>query len=82
MKNNWRADEMEMAINFKAMRLSWLFVGIALTVWCIVKFARDHDFPTIPFIILMTQNIIFFSAKLWIANRMASVDKVDQNDEK
>ena len=82
MNNKWKADEMELSINFKAMRLSWVFVGVALTLWCIVKYIMEGEFPSVPFILLMTQNIIFFSAKLLIARRLTKNNsKADQEDE-
>lgn len=35
-----KADEMEMAINFKSMRLSWVFGNIALFIWLVVAFIK------------------------------------------
>ena len=82
MKKNWKADEMEMAINYQAMRLSWLFVGITLLIYCIVSYILDGIFPFIPFMILLTQTMIFFAGKLWITNRLAGENnKVNQENE-
>ena len=70
-KKKWKADEMEMAINFKAMRLAWVFVMMALLAWCIIELAVYGETPFIPFIIICIQNIIFFSAKLIMTNKLA-----------
>ncbi len=75
MKSKWKADEMEMSINFKAMRLSWVFVGVALIIWGIIGYIKNGDMPSIPFIILVAQIIIFFLAKLLIARRLAGKNK-------
>jgi len=65
-----RADEMEMAINFKAMRLSWLFIVIALLVWLFVGLISIGEINLVLLIIILTQNLIYFSAKLLITKRM------------
>ena len=70
---------MEMTINFKAMRLSWVFVLMALLTWCIIEFVLYDKTPYIPFSILCIQNIIFFSAKLIITNTLAGKGS-DENE--
>jgi len=82
MKKKWKADEMEMAVNFKSMRISWVFVGVALVAWCLVFLIKDGDVPFIPFMILCIQNIIFFSCTL-IYKRMLSGNekKMDKKNE-
>ncbi|MDD4565341.1 MAG: hypothetical protein PHE79_07725 [Eubacteriales bacterium] len=69
MKHN-KADEMEMAINFKAMRLSWVFVTVVLLGWVVCVYAQSGEFLFIPFSIVCIQTIIFFSSKLIITHRM------------
>ncbi len=44
-----KADEMEMFINFKSMRLSWVFVNIALIIWLVVTFVKSEEIPFILF---------------------------------
>lgn len=65
-----KADEMEMAISLKSMRLSWVFAVLALCAWCIAGFIIDGELPIIPFMILCIQNIIFFSAKLFFTRQL------------
>ncbi len=72
-----KADEMEMAINFKSMRLSWVFVIISLFIWIVADFLISGEFPFIPFIIIVIQNIIFFGSKLYMTHKM-----VGNNNEK
>lgn len=65
-----KADEMEMAINFKAMRLAWVVENLILLAWIIVDMAKTGELPFIPFMIIAVQNIIFFGSKLIMTRRM------------
>lgn len=70
-----KADEMEMFINFKSMRLSWVFVNIALIIWLVVTYIKSREFPFILFEIICLQNIIFFGSKRYMTRKMTSNDK-------
>ena len=71
---------MEMAINFKSMRISWVFVVVALTVWCLVILIKDGDVPFVPFMILCVQNIIFFSCTLIYKRTLSGNEKKLDNE--
>lgn len=75
MKGNWKADEMEMSINFKAMRVALLFSMLALATWVIVIVVKTKELASTPFIILLLQNLIFFFSKSVITRRMVGKDK-------
>ena len=70
-----KADEMEMFINFKSMRLSWVFVNIALIIWLAETFIKSGKLPFILFTIICFQNIIFFGSKLYMTRKMSSNEK-------
>ena len=70
-----KADEMEMFINFKSMRFSWLFVNIALFVWLIVALIKSGELNFIIFMIISFQNIIFFGSKIYMTRKMSRDDK-------
>ncbi|HBQ86281.1 MAG TPA: hypothetical protein DD811_07370 [Syntrophomonas sp.] len=74
MKLN-KADEMEMYINFKSMRLSWVFVNVALVTWLAVTFIKTGELPFILFMITCFQNMIFFGCKLYITRQISSNEK-------
>jgi len=76
-KRNWKADEMELAINLRAMRVSHCFTTLALVIYCGVVLAEQGDLPTIPFLILCVSNLLFFNVKLWLTRRLAK----DADDE-
>jgi hypothetical protein len=71
MKFFKKADEMEMSINFKSMRISWVFENIALLIWTIIGFIKGDEFSYIPLIIIIVQNIVFFSSKLYMTSKMS-----------
>lgn len=64
MKKNIKADEMEMAINFKSMRIAFVFSTLALTVYCCLETFIGGKLPTVPCIIWLLQGSLFFCAKL------------------
>lgn len=73
MKNrSWKADEMEMAINFKAMRCAWVFLALSLAVWCISETISSGEIPVVPFVLECVSSIIFFSVKIGLTNRMTN----------
>ena len=70
-----KADEMELSINFKSMRLSWVFGNIALLIWLTLAFIKSGEFPLILFTIISLQNVIFFGSKLYMTRKMSSNEK-------
>lgn len=72
MKNKkWKADEMEMTINFKAMRVAFVFSIIALLAYCIYEAVVSKNLPTVPFVILTVQSAVFFISKLFLTKEMS-----------
>lgn len=69
-KRNYKADEMEMAINMKAMRCGWIFLITSLTIWCLVETIVSGVIPSIPFILECVSCVIFFSVKIWLTKKM------------
>lgn len=70
-----KADEMEMSINFKSMRLSWVFGNIALLIWLTVALIKSGELPLALFSIISLQNVIFFGSKLYMTHKMSSNEK-------
>ncbi|HBM81345.1 MAG: hypothetical protein QME45_03225 [Clostridiales bacterium] len=77
MKFFKKPDEMEMSINFKAMRLAWVFENIVLIVWTIISCIKEKGSFPITLMIILAQNIIFFGSKLYMAHKMTD----DKNEE-
>jgi len=64
-----KADEMEMEINFKSMRLAWMVENLMLVAWMVVLAIRDADIA-MPSLIISVQNVLFFGSKLIMTRRM------------
>lgn len=79
-KRNWKADEMEMNINFYAARASFVFSGISLLCYCIGSYVQNGDLPFIPFLILCGQSIVFYSVQLAMTNRLTNNQRDDRKD--
>lgn len=65
-----KADEMEMTINFKAIRLSWVFIIVFLMVWILLDIAINGHIPSVQLILLLLQNAIFFGYKAYLTHSM------------
>lgn len=65
-----KADEMEIAINYKAMRLAYVFVTVSLVVWLFIEMINIQKLPLIQFGILSVHNIIFHGSKLYLTKKM------------
>lgn len=80
MKFFRKADEMEMSINFKAMRLAWVFENTALLVWAVIsRIKEDTDTSLILITIILTQNVIFFGSQSYMKRKMTK--EKDKNEE-
>lgn len=66
----FKADEMEMAINFKAMRIAWIFSELTLAIYCIIDLVMDENLPFIPFLVLCISGILFLTSKLIMTKQM------------
>jgi len=66
-----RADEMEMSINLRATRLAWSCSAVALLVYCICELAMTGKLPTVPFMILIGQLLVFFVVKIVLSKVLA-----------
>lgn len=73
-KQKWKADEMEIAINYKAMRIAFLFSIIALLAYCVYDYVTSSEIPTIPFVIACIQGAVFFASKVFITYKMTKKD--------
>ncbi len=64
-----RADEMEMYITFRAMRLSYLFLNSFLAIWFLVEAIRNGVIITIPFVIFIFSQSIFLGCSIYLQNK-------------
>ena len=76
----WKADEMEIAINFRAMRWAWGFLILSLAVWCFAETVSTGVIPTVPFLLNCVSNIIFWTVKIGLTNRMTKSGNGDDEE--
>lgn len=73
-----KADEMEMAINLKAARNAFVFLTIALAVYCLVCFVKTGELPWV-WLIFIVSGVIFWVTKLIETKRLTEPE--DTNEE-
>ena len=66
MKLFRQMDEMEMSINFRALRVSWVLGLVALLVWAWWEWIQTRTFNSIAFIIMLSQLIVYWSVQLFL----------------
>lgn len=67
-----RADEMEMAINYKSIRLAYTFLEVGLLIFCFITLATSKELLLVPFILAMASSAIFWFMKLYYTKRMTA----------
>lgn len=56
--------EMEMSINLKAIRISWVFTILSLLIWITYEWIKYDSFNWIAFIIMDSQTILYWGIQL------------------
>lgn len=82
-KHNWKADEMEMSINFRAVRCSWIFLEVGLLVFSIVYSIADGSISllsSVPFIMVMASSSVFWFVKAYYTKQMSKVETEDDEE--
>lgn len=78
MKKRIKADEMEMSINFKAVRASWIYSLLFLIVWNMFSVIKTGDIELIPFILLISETLIMFVVKSILTKKMSGDSDNDE----
>ena len=78
MKKRIKADEMEMSINFKAVRASWIYSLAFLIVWNMVSVIKTGEIELVPFILLVSQTFIMFIVKSILTKKMSGNSKHEE----
>lgn len=66
----WKADEMEMTINFKSIRIAFVFLILALFAYCMYGVIIMNELLTVPFVIMCASCSLFFISKLYLTKVM------------
>ncbi|MDD3392534.1 MAG: hypothetical protein PHE54_03260 [Bacilli bacterium] len=69
-----KSDEMELEINFKSMRLSWIFLTLSLVIWDLYEIIKGENGSLVT--LLIAVNLVIFNfSKLYYTKKMTSYDK-------
>lgn len=82
-KHNWKADEMEMSINYRAMRCSWIFLELGLLTFSIVYSIADGTISLlsrVPFIMAMASSSVFWLVKLYYTKKLTKKETEDDEE--
>lgn len=65
-----KADEMELYINLKSIKIAWLFTTVYLLVWSAYDTFKTSQVG-LPLILLIFQNLVFYGCQIYFRHRMA-----------
>ena len=63
-----KADEMEMQIILKSVRIAWAYSALFLLVWTVYEMIQTKRLG-LPFILLLSQNAVLFLSQMIIKRR-------------
>ena len=72
-----KADEMEMAVNYKAARNAFVFLEFALAIYCLVCFLKTGELPW-AWLIFIVSGLIFWVTKLVETKRLTDPGDSDE----
>ena len=72
-----KADEMEMAVNYKAARNAFVFLELALAVYCFVCVLKTGELPWV-LLIFIVSGVIFWGTKLIETKRLTGPGDSDE----
>ena len=70
-----KADELEMSVTYRAMRVSYVFMVLAIIGYCIYHCIRFNESPHFHILILCIQGILFFVVRLFLLRKMTMAEK-------
>ncbi len=72
-----KADEMEMAVNYKAARNAYVFSELALAIYCLVCFLKTGELPWV-WLIFIVSGLVFWGTKLIVTKRLTDPGDSDE----
>ncbi len=73
-----KADEMELAVNYKAARNAFVFLELSLAIYCLVYRLKTGELPWI-WLIFIVSGLVFWGTKLIETKRLT--DSGDSDEE-
>ena len=72
-----KADEMEMAVNYKAARNSFVFLQASLAIYCLIIALKTGELPW-TWLIFVSSGIVFWVTKLMETKRLTASGDPDE----
>ena len=72
-----KADEMELAINYKAARNAYAFLVLALAIYCLICFLKTGELPWV-WLIFIGSGLVFWGTKLIETKRLTESGDPDE----
>ncbi|MCR5300303.1 MAG: hypothetical protein K6D92_05360 [Erysipelotrichaceae bacterium] len=66
-----KADEMEMAVNYKAARNAFVFLEISLAVYCLIYRLKTGELPWV-WLVFIGSGVVFWGTK-WMETKRLTV---------
>lgn len=76
-----KSDELESAIALQAAKWTWFYSTTFLFIWCTIIQIKTGDYPAIPFILLTSQNVVFFACHLIYRKKYGLEDSLTNDEE-
>ena len=77
MKIFTKADEMELAINYKAARNAYAFLVLAFAIYCLICFLKTGELPWV-WLIFIGSGLVFWGTKLIETKRLTEPGDSDE----
>jgi len=72
-----KADEMELAVNYKAARNAFVFLEVALAVYCLAYRLKTGELPWV-WLIFIVSGVVFWLTKLIETKRLTDPGDSDE----
>ena len=72
-----KADEMELAINYKATRNAYAFLVLTLAIYCLIYFLKTGELPWV-WLIFIGSGLVFWGTKLIETKRLTEPGDSDE----
>lgn len=72
-----KADEMELAINYKATRNAYAFLVLTLAIYCLICFFKTGELPWV-WLIFIGSGLVFWGTKLIETKRLTEPGDSDE----
>ena len=72
-----KADEMEMAVNYKAARNAFVFLQVSLAIYCLIIALKTGELPW-AWLIFVSSGTVFWVTKLMETKRLTASGDPDE----